>query len=123
MFTEFELTLDKADFAEVAPLSEVRDDLVIRGNLHLAVSASDKPKLRGTKLITIHHHRSEEGQIKPITAKAGRAQTRLCLIQLNCGPQQTASVFKLKPAFDGQADFRLLSNVRTSERKLLPTVT
>ena len=50
-YTRPRLTLDEANFAEVAPLSEVRDDLVIRGNLHLAVSASNKPKLRGSNLI------------------------------------------------------------------------
>jgi hypothetical protein len=53
MFTEFELTLDIANFAEKAPLGKVRDDLVIGGNLHLAVSVSDQPKLRGSNLLDL----------------------------------------------------------------------
>ena len=34
----------------------------------------------GAKLIIIHYYRSEEGQIRPITAEAGQAQTNVGLI-------------------------------------------
>ena len=46
----------------------------------------------GTKLIIIHYYRSKEGQIKPITAEAGQAQTDGGLIQLDRGLRQTAAI-------------------------------
>jgi hypothetical protein len=40
----------------------------------------------------MNYYRSEEGQIYPITAEAGRAQTSGGLIQLDRGLRQTAAL-------------------------------
>ena len=55
--------------------------LQVRGTVIIVAASTYLLSWGSAKLIIIHYYRSEEGQIKPITAEAGQAQTNASLIQ------------------------------------------
>jgi hypothetical protein len=65
--------------------------MIIVGVSHSLIGGGVSPAGE-TKLIITHYSLSEEGHFKPITAKAGHAQTNGGLIQLKRDPRQTAAL-------------------------------
>ena len=82
-----------ANYAQTQAAKSFIDEKKLCSCMHDArFSARKNVPLGETKLIIIQYYWSEEGQIQPITAEAGRAQTNVGLIQLNRGLQQTAAL-------------------------------